>query len=83
MDAAHQRAFARMYRDRSLAAGGGDDFNAMGPPVWDRAAWDRYRAKYGRWPFSYEELPPSFEGAPDWVYELMNIRRPPIEVRPA
>lgn len=78
-----QTRFAKMDADRQMAAaggGGGAGLEAAGPPVWSRAAWDSFHAQFGRWPFTATELPPSFENAPDWVYELMGLRKPPVQV---
>jgi hypothetical protein len=82
---AHGR-FARQDYDKQVVASGGAasaDYGAAGPPAWSMAAWDAFRAQYGRWPFTVEELPPTFAGAPDWVFERMNIRKPPITVMPS
>lgn len=74
--------FARQDYDKQVVASGGagaSDFSSAGPPGWSRAAWEAFRQQYGRWPFSAEELPPTMAGAPEWVYELLNMRKPPIE----
>jgi hypothetical protein len=77
--------FARMEYERQIAqaqggsSGGGLD--AAGPPSWDRAAWENHKAQYGEYPFSAHHLPPTFEGALDWVYQLMGLRKPPVSVR--
>lgn len=47
-----------------------------GPPYWDRASWDAYKAATGNWPFSPSELPPQIESAPAFVYELLGMRPP-------
>lgn len=79
--------FARMEYERQVAqasAGGNSGatgLDAAGPPIWDRGAWETWKAQYGEYPFSAHHLPPTFEGAPDWVYELMHLRRPPVSVR--
>jgi hypothetical protein len=79
------KRFARQDYDRQVVASSGAataDYNSAGPPSWSKPAWDAFHAQYGRWPFTVEELPTSFAGAPDWVYERMNIRKPPITVIP-
>ena len=87
-DIANLRAnkrFARQEYDKQVLASGGNastDYSDMGPPNWNRASWDAFRAQYGRWPFSAEELPSTMAGAPAWVYERMNLRKPPIEFNP-
>ena len=61
----------------------GGSFDSAGPPYWNRAAWDGFKATYGFYPYGMQNgafvNPPTFRDAPDWVYELMNIRRPPIQ----
>ena len=67
-------------------AGGGADYGDAGPPSWNRGAWESFRAQYGFYPFGMQNgtmvYPPTFAGAPPWVYELMNLRKPPVEVNP-
>lgn len=65
----------QMVADRGQGAAGLDQ---AGPPTWSQAAWDAFHAQYGFWPYSAAELPPTFDGAPDWVYERMGLRKPPI-----
>jgi hypothetical protein len=75
--------FAKLEADRQMVAangGGGAGLDAAGPPTWSRAAWDSFFAQYGRYPFTANELPPSFENCPDWAYELMGLRVPPVRV---
>lgn len=79
------RAYQKQDYEKGLvqdAGAGGMDFASAGPPTWNQAAWDAFHRQYGFWPFSASELPPSFEGAPDWVYDRMGLRRPPVTVRP-
>ena len=75
--------FAKMQADRQMVEANGSagtGLEAAGPPTWSRAAWDTFFAQYGRYPYTQSELPPSFENAPDWVYELMGLRVPPVRV---
>lgn len=75
--------FAKMDYDKQVAAqggAGGAGLEAAGPPTWSRAAWDAFYAQFGKYPFSATELPPSFENCPDWAYELMGLRVPPVRV---
>jgi hypothetical protein len=79
------KRFAKQDYDKQVVAqhgAGSTDYGDAGPPVWNRASWEAFRAQYGRYPYSAFELPPTFEGAPEWVYELMGLRRPPVQVRP-
>ena len=84
IDIANLRAakrFARQDYDKQMLANSGagnTDYGDAGPPYWSRAAWDAFHAQYGKYPFSASELPPSFVNAPDWVFGLMNLRKPPI-----
>ncbi len=73
--------------EKELVADAGaasSDFGTAGPPTWNRAAWDAFKAQYGFYPFGMQNgamvHPPTFEGAPDWVYTLMGLRRPPVTV---
>jgi hypothetical protein len=77
------QAFARMQADQQMreqAGSASSDFSSAGPPTWSRAAWDSFFNQYGRYPYSANELPPSFEACPSWAYELMGLREPPVQV---
>lgn len=86
IDVATQRAAKRFMRqeyDKQVVQQGGRGSAGLedaGPPTWSRAAWDAFYAQYGQYPFSAGHLPKTFDGAPDWVYELMNLRKPPVSV---
>lgn len=60
------------------------DASRLGPPHWDRDAWEAYKAQYGYYPFGNQNgsrvLPPSFEGCPDWAYAAMGLRPTPVTV---
>jgi hypothetical protein len=83
-----ERSFQKMQYMRDTVqegGGGGDAFGDAGPPTWSRAAWEGFKAKYGFYPFGPQGdggvvRPPSMRGAPDWVYELMGERKPPVTV---
>lgn len=79
-----QNRFAKQEYDKQVQASGGSGagqgYEECGPPFWSRDAWDRFHAQFGRWPFSASELPPSFEGCPDWAYQRMNLRPAPVQV---
>ena len=80
-----QRAYAKQDYEKQVvqdAGVGTADYASAGPPNWNRSAWEAFRAQYGFYPFSASELPSSFVGAPDWVYELMGLRKPPVTVTP-
>lgn len=94
MDPAYQAALDRAQRnllrqdyEKTMVAErgrGNTSYEAAGPPTWSRAAWDAFHAQYGFYPFGNQDgtqvLPSTFEGAPDWVYELMGLRKPPVTV---
>lgn len=80
------RAYQKQDYEKTVVAdrgSGGASYEMVGPPHWSQEAWDAFRQQYGFWPYSASELPPSFDGCPDWAYERMNLRRPPVQVRPA
>jgi hypothetical protein len=93
-DAAVLRAnkrFARQDYDKQVMQNAGpasSSYDDAGPPVWSRQAWESFRAQYGFYPFGHQGAqggyinPPTFAGAPDWVYELMGLRKPPVTVSP-
>jgi hypothetical protein len=83
------KRFAKQDYDKQVtqqAGAGGAGFDAAGPPTWDRAAWEAFKSQYGFYPFGMQDgafvAPPTYAGAPDWVYELMNLRKPPVTVSP-
>lgn len=89
-DLANMRAFKNMarqdYEKQTLGQTGssGGAFDSAGPPTWDRSAWENFKAAYGFYPYGMQNgtqvLPHTFAGAPDWVYELMGLRKPPVQV---
>lgn len=90
--AARQRAKSMLRQDyeRQMVSGRSEGaaagFERCGPPYWDRGAWEAFRAANGFYPYGVQGdgvvMPPSFAGAPDWVYDLLNLRKPPVEVAP-
>lgn len=80
---AQKRFLAQQYEKETFrAAGAGEDSGVAGPPYWDRSAWEKHKAQYGQYPYSANgPFPDTMEGAPDWVYELMGLRKPPVDVR--
>ena len=82
-EAAALRAVAKRNYEKEVlgrAGAAGADYSSAGPPNWNRDAWEMFRFQYGFYPYSATELPPTFSGAPDWVYELMGLRKPPVTV---
>ncbi len=80
-------SLARQDYERQHAAGnsgGGVGLESAGPPSWSRQAWDTFHAQNGFWPFGMQGggmvYPSTFAGAPQWVFDLMGLRRPPMEV---
>ena len=75
--------YERQMRDQGSS---GAAFDTAGPPTWNRQAWEAFRQQYGFYPFGMQNgtvvYPPTFAGAPDWVYELMGLRKPPVTVQP-
>lgn len=87
---AQRAALARDLRRQTEAAANTapatGNYGDAGPPTWNRASWEAFKNQYGFYPYGFQEgtyvNPPSFENAPEWVYELMGQRKPPIEVVP-
>lgn len=62
------------------------DYSQCGPPNWDRQQWEAFRSQYGHYPYGPDSngamiLPPTFDDAPSWVFELMGQREPPVRTR--
>lgn len=64
----------------SHAGSDNEGFESCGHPSWNKGAWDRFKARYGRDPFNREELPPDLEQAPAWVFQRLGLR-PPLMTR--
>lgn len=74
-------------RQTASSAPSGGSFDDAGPPYWNQASWDAFHAKYGSWPFGPQAdggyiQPTTWEGCPDWAYERMGLRKPPVVVAP-
>lgn len=93
VDIANARRFKHLARQDyekqvlgDAANAGSADFGDAGPPNWSRPAWEAFKAQYGFYPYGWQNgtrvMPPTFVGAPDWVYELMGLRKPPVTVQP-
>ena len=78
------KAYAKQSYDQQVvrqAGAASEDRASAGPPQWSRDAWEAHKAQYGEYPFKATgPLPSTFDGAPDWVYDLMNMRKPPVSV---
>lgn len=78
------KAMQRQDSEKASLGAAVADYNDAGPPTWNRAAWDGFKAQYGFYPFGLQNgtfVPlPSIAGAPDWVFEYMGQRRPPVGV---
>lgn len=89
MDISQRRlvaALARQTQERATAQAARGDYGDAGPPFWNQSSWEGYKNQYGSYPFGPQPdgsmiYPPSFEEAPDWVFELMNLRKPPVGVK--
>jgi hypothetical protein len=87
--AAQAKRFLKQQYDQQVVQQSGaasSDYGDAGPPYWNRSSWEAFRAQYGFYPYGMQDgamvYPSSFDGAPDWVYELMNMRKPPVSVAP-
>jgi len=78
------KAMQRQDSEKASLGAATGDYNDCGPPTWNQASWDAFRAQYGFWPFGVQNggqlLPESFAGCPDWAFERMGIRKPPVGV---
>jgi len=78
------KAMHRQDSEKSSLGAAAADYSAAGPPTWNRAAWDAFYSQYGFWPYGMQNgtqvLPTSFAGCPDWAYERMGLRKPPVQV---
>jgi hypothetical protein len=89
-DARVLKSLARMEYERQNTGGGGQVADVplvQGSTVvsWGtRAGWESFKAQNGFYPFGFQGdgyvRPPSMAGAPDFVYELLGQRRPPVDV---
>ena len=75
-------AVHRKQNEKQAGAATGD-YSQCGPPNWDRNQWEAFKAQYGSYPYGHDGkggfiTPSSYDQAPSWVFELMQIREPPI-----
>ena len=70
----------RDYEQNQVRGGGVSGLDAIGPPMWDRASWDLFHQKMGRYPSLREGDLPHMENAPDWAWTLQGLRPPPVDV---
>jgi hypothetical protein len=78
---AHKNLAKKQYVQQTSGASGG----TSSQDLWNRAEWERIKREHGSYPFGPQRdggfiSPPTLAGAPDWAFELMNMRRPPIAV---
>lgn len=78
-------AIQRKQSEKSNGAGA-SDYSLCGPPHWDRAQWEAFKTQYGHYPFGLDGQggfvsPRTYDNAPDWVFELLGQRVPPIRMR--
>ena len=86
MDMNDIRMIRHLERQDSEKSSGGTfqgDASLLGPPHWDRASWEAYKAQFGFYPYGWQNgtrvMPPSFEGAPPWALQAMGLNpRMPI-----
>ena len=87
---AAMRAYAKQDYDRQVVGDSGhgsSGYEHLGPPTWGSPQeWEQFRAQYGFYPWGMQNgamvHPPSMVGAPDWVYDKMGLRKPPVTVQP-
>ena len=76
------KAMQRQDSEKASLGAAVADYNDCGPPVWNQASWDAFRAQYGFWPYGLQNgtqiLPETFAGCPDWAFERMGLRKPPV-----
>ena len=72
-------AMDRMDSDNAKLRGSGFNLEAAGPPYWDRATWESYRAQFGEYPYDATNKPPDVANAPPWVKKIVGIALNPAE----
>ena len=86
MDARWVRHLMRQDQEQGMRSAGAftGDSSLLGPPHWDKNAWEAYKAQYGHYPYGWVNgtriLPESFEECPEWAYAAMGLRKPPVTV---
>lgn len=74
-----QQAMERMDSENASLRGSGFNLDAAGPPYWDRATWEAYKAQFGSYPYGPDNKPPDIQNAPTWVKQICGIRLNPAE----
>lgn len=73
------QALEKMDSQNAAMRGSGFNLEPAGPPYWDRATWEAFRAQFGEYPYNDTSKPPQVETAPPWVKALCGIRLNPAE----
>ena len=77
------RAYSRQQLDKQMVGAAtpqGAGLERIGAPHWSRDAWESFRATYGRYPSFKDGDIPNLAGCPDWAFELMGMKPPPVDV---
>lgn len=74
---------ARQDEERAKGGQFAGDASLLGPPHWNRDAWEQYKAQFGFYPFGWQNgtrvMPPTLDGAPPWALQAMGLNpRMPI-----
>ena len=76
------KAMQRQDNEKASLGVANANYDAAGPPQWERSAWESFKAQYGFYPYGWQNgtqvLPPTFIGCPAWAYEMMGLRPPPV-----
>ena len=81
--AAAARAYAKQQYEKDMVRGQGQGapiLERIGPPYWDRQAWEAFKETYGRYPHPHEGDLPNIQGMPEWAWRLLGLRPPPVDV---
>lgn len=57
----------------------GFNLDPAGPPYWDRATWEAFKAQFGEYPYNSTNKPPDVQNAPAWVKQLCGVALNPAE----
>jgi len=48
------KAMQRQDSEKASLGAAAGDYNDCGPPVWNQASWDAFKAQYGFWPYGIQ-----------------------------